>query len=302
MEIEKHEFYSLKNLTSFKIGGAAEVLYFPKSADEFVYLLKMLENPLVFGQWSNVLISSAGIVQPVISTAKMSNISVEDDIIVAECGVKGPMLANFAKDCGLSGFEFMIGFPGSVGGNIFMNASAHSQAISDKLVSAKVFDIESSEVLKIPKSELGFGYRTSLMQKKPYILLSAVFKLDKKSSSEIDSTMKSNLDFRKVHQPSLKLPNVGSIFRNPPGDSAGRLLDCVGAKQMGLGGAIVWENHANFIVNINNATSQDVLELMFLMYNSVKDEFGIELEPEVRFVGERTEREVELCNILYKKK
>jgi UDP-N-acetylmuramate dehydrogenase len=112
--------------------------------------------------------------------------------------------------------------------------------------------------------------------------------------------MEENLAFRKAHQPSLTLPNCGSIFKNPQGDSAGRLLDSVGAKQMSEGGVKVWENHANFIVNTGNATSEDVLNLMVKMYNLVKEMYTIELKPETIFIGNKTEKEEELWNILYR--
>ena len=114
--------------------------------------------------------------------------------------------------------------------------------------------------------------------------------------------MAQNLKFRKEHQPSLALPNCGSIFKNPQGDSAGRLLDSIGAKNMICGGVKVWENHANFIVNNNCGTSLDVLTLMFDLYSKVKEKYGIELDPEIRFLGGNNEKEVELCKILYKVK
>ena len=112
--------------------------------------------------------------------------------------------------------------------------------------------------------------------------------------------MQDNLNFRKNHQPSLVLPNCGSVFKNPNGDSAGRLLELAGAKELQIGGARVWENHANFIVNDRACTSEDVLNLMFDMYSMVKNKFGIELEPEVRFLGGNNENEVKLCKILYR--
>ena len=110
--------------------------------------------------------------------------------------------------------------------------------------------------------------------------------------------MQKNLDFRKNHQPSLKLPNCGSIFKNPNGNSAGRLLDSIGAKQLAFGGVRVWDNHANFIVNDRAGSSLDVLELMFQMYTKVKEKYNIELEPEIRFLGGNNEKEVEICRKL----
>lgn len=302
MYIEVKEDYPVKNLTSFKIGGSVEKLYYPKTQQEFVYLLKNLKNPVIVGSWSNVLISSNGIKNNVISTAKLDKVEIKGTKIYADCGVKGPKLAQIALDNSLTGFEFMIGFPGSIGGNIYMNASAHSQSISDFLTSVCVFDTEKKEVLQIEKKSLDFSYRFSILQKKPYILLSAEFDLKKVDKIQIETLIKRNLEFRKNHQPSLIQPNAGSVFKNPENDSAGRLLDKAGVKDFQTGGAKVWENHANFIVNTGDATSSDVLELMFKMYNTVLDKYTIKLKPEIRYFGEKTKREESICNILYSPK
>lgn len=299
MYIEVKEKFDVKNLTSFKIGGEIDKLYFPKTQPEFIYLLKTLHAPVIIGNWSNVLISSAGIKGNVICTSKLNNIEIKDNKILAEAGVKGPLLAQVALQNELGGFEFMIGFPGSVGGNVYMNASAHSQCISDFLTSITVFDLHKKEVIDIDKQALGFAYRSSLLQKMPYVLISAEFELSKAHPAKIEAAMKRNLEFRQANQPSLTIPNAGSIFKNPDGASAGALLDSCGAKEFKMGGARVWENHANFIVNFNNATSSDVLELMFRMYTVVKDKFQIKLKPEVRFFGEKTQREEDICNIMY---
>lgn len=299
MLIEVKENYPIINLTSFKIGGVAEKLYFPKTQQEFVYLLKTLNSPIVLGNWSNVLVSSDGIKGNVISTAKMDKIEFCASVVKVQCGVKGPFLAQKTAEKGLSGFEFMIGFPGSVGGNVYMNASAHGQVISDFLTKITVFDMVKKDVLDIDASILTFEYRTSVLQKKPYVLLSAEFSLQENDINIIQEKMKNNLEMRRNHQPSLALPNVGSIFKNPELNSAGRLLDDIGAKNFSFGGAKVWENHANFIINSADATSTDVLELMFKMYNSVNEKHKIRLHPEVRFIGIKNAREEYICNILY---
>lgn len=299
MYIEVKENCPIKNLTSFKIGGAVEKLYFPKNQQEFIYLLKKLNNPIIIGNWSNVLISSSGVAGNVISTSKLNKIEIDGTKVFSECGVKGPTLAKAATDNELSGFEFMAGFPGSIGGNIYMNASAHSQAISDFLVRITVFDMSKKEVLVIEKQTLDFAYRSSILQKKPYILLSAEFELNKAEKPQILSVIKKNLTFRKTYQPSLSKPNAGSIFKNPEDESAGRLLDKAGVKNFQVGDAKIWKKHANFIVNVGDATSSDVLELMFKMHMAVRNKFSIKLEPEVKFFGIKTPREEEICNILY---
>ncbi len=302
MLIEVKENCDIKNLTSFKIGGLVDKLYYPKNQQEFVYLLRTLYNPIVLGNWSNVLISSAGIKGNVICTSKLSAIEVNGTQIHAEAGVKGPKLAQVALENELTGFEFMSGFPGSIGGNIFMNASAHSQSISDFLVSICVFDMEKKDVLTIERKTLDFAYRTSILQKKPYILLSAEFNLKNNEKVQIESFISKILNFRKASQPNLSTPNAGSIFKNPEDRSAGLLLDKAGVKGFKVGGAEIWGKHANFIVNSGNATSSDVLELMFKMYTAVKDKFDIRLSPEVRYFGEKTQREEDICNIMYSQK
>lgn len=302
MHIEVKENYSVKNLTSFKIGGPVDKLYFPQNQQEFIYLLKTLYNPIIMGNWSNVLISSKGIRGSVICTSNLSKVDINNTQIIAECGIKGPALAKIASEHELSGFEFMAGFPGSIGGNIYMNASAHSQSISDFLVRINVFDLSKKEILTIEKKTLDFAYRSSVLQRKPYILLSAEFNLEKSEKNKILSLITKNLNFRKAYQPSLSKPNAGSVFKNPEDLSAGRLLDKSGVKNFEVGGAKVWDKHANFIINTGDATSTNVLELMFKMYTKVKEKYKIELVPEIKYFGEKTQREEDLCNIMYRQK
>lgn len=301
MDVEVKENYAVKNLTSFKIGGEVEKLYFPKTQQEFIFLLKTLKNPLIFGNWSNVLISSNGLKGDVISTSKLINFEFKGTKLFTDCGVKLAKLAQEACAKSLSGIEFMIGVPGSIGGAVYMNAGAHSQSVSDTLTSVCVFYTEKQEVLVIDKKDMEFAYRTSVLQNKPYILLSAEFDLKKADKAQIEVLMKRNLDFRKSHQPSLAIPSAGSVFRNPENDSAGRLLDKAGVKDFTEGGAKIWEHHANFIINSGNATSSDVLELMFKMYNAVKDKYTIELKPEIKYFGNKTKREEEICKIYNQK-
>jgi len=300
LDIELKKNCSLKDLSYFKIGGIAENVYFPANIEEFVFLLKTLPEPLIFGGFSNVLFSSSGIKRDIICTLKLDKFEIDNTNVKALTGVRGAVLSRACAEKSLTGFEFMSGFPGSIGGNVFMNASAHGQSISDFLIAVDVFDLDKKHVLTLSKSELGFSYRSSTLQNLPYILLSAEFELKNSEKEIILEKIKSNIAFRKEHQPQ-GIPNVGSIFKNPEGLSAGKLLDDVGAKNLKFGGAEVYVNHANFIINILNATSTDVLELMFEMYSRVKEKFGVELQPEVKFFGEKTEREDEICKILFQK-
>lgn len=301
MEISSEKDFDIKRLTTFKIGGKIKEVFFPQKLEEFEQILKENKDIKVFGNLSNTLISSDGYDGKIVLTTKMNNIKIDETRVVADAGVKGPKLSQEVYKNGLSGLEFMIGFPGSIGGEVCMNASANKQAISDTLTSVICYSKDKG-LVKFSKDEMEFAYRTSRCQCEDLIVLQAEFILSKKNKDEIQSQMESNLEFRKAHQPSLSLPNCGSIFKNPQGDSAGRLLETIGAKELTVGGVKVWENHANFIVNANSGTSLDVITLMHTMYKKVKEKYNIELEPEIRFLGGNNEKENELCNILYKTK
>lgn len=292
--------FEIKNLTTFKTGGKISEVFFPESVEEFVQILEQNGNLPVFGNLSNTLISNDGFDGKIALTTKMNSIQIEGSKVVADCGVKGPKLSQEVCKAGLSGLEFMIGFPGSIGGEVFMNASANGQCISDKLTYVTCYSPEKG-IVKYSKDDMEFEYRKSRCKRDKLIVLQAEFQLDTKPKEEIQQEMDENLAFRKSHQPSLALPNCGSIFKNPQGDSAGRLLDSVGAKDLKIGGARVWENHANFIVNDNNGTSSDILELMFEMYTKVKKSYNIELEPEIIFLGGLNKKENEIWKILNKK-
>lgn len=299
--IECKENFEIKGMTSFKVGGTVRKIYFPHNQHEFTLLLKTVKNPLVLGSCSNIIFSSLGFDGEVISTTKMDSVEVRGTHIIAECGVKGPHASQVAYDNALSGFEFMIGFPGTIGGNVFMNAGAHGQNMSDSFIKACLYDLKSKEVIFINKDKMEFGYRHSLLQNGRYILLSAEFELKKTNKDVVKSLMDRNLEFRKNIQPSLATPNAGSVFKNPENDSAGRLLDKAGVKELCADNVKVWEKHANFIVNTGNATSENILELIFKMYTTVKETYTIELEPEIRFIGKKSRREEEICKQIYKK-
>ena len=301
MHIEVKNNFNAKNLTSFKVSGLIKNAYFPNNTDELSNLLYELKNPVVLGNCSNILISSYGYDGDIIFTTNCKNIDINENKIIAECGVKGPMAAKLAYENGLSGFEFMIGFPGSIGGEIYMNASAKEQAISDTLIFAKIFDNKNKKILTLTKEELKFSYRHSICQDKNYTVISATFELNKEAKEKIKNKMDFNLEFRRQHQPSLALPNCGSVFKNPKDKSAGMLLDNIQAKMLTYGGAKVWENHANFIINYANATSEDILNLMLLMYNRVKEKYSIKLSPELIYIGNQSQKEAEIWKILQEK-
>ncbi len=292
MRIEKD--YELKKHTTFQIGGKAKTVYFPSTTEELEETLKANPKVIVLGNGSDVLISSEGIDGEVVITTEINDYAIKGEIVSAACGVKAPLLSREVAERGLSGMEFMFCIPGTVGGMVYMNASAHSQSIEDIFVSCRVFDVERKKVLTLTKEEMQFEYRRTILSEKRYIVLSAEFKLKPSTVEEVKALMQRNAEFRKQKQPSLALPNAGSIFKNPENDSAGRLLEKSGVKSKIIGGAKVWENHANFIVNIGYATSNDVLKLMYKMYNEVKVRYTIELYPEVKYIGNANKEEQEI--------
>ena len=301
MQVECRENYEIKIHTTFKIGGTINKVWFPKNQQELVFLLKNLKDFIILGNCSNVLISSNGYKGNIILTTKMNHYEISGTKILADCGVKGPLLSQKACDASLTGFEFMIGFPGTIGGEIYMNASCHGQCISDNLIRCCLFDKKKKEVVYKEKSEMGFDYRKSMLQEGQFILLGAEFELKKAPQEEIKALLERNLNFRKDVQPTLVHPNAGSVFKNPENDSAGRLLDKAGIKGLDLEKVRVWDKHANFIVNKGDATSENVLEIMVKMFTEVKEKYRIELTPEIIFIGDKTKKEEELCKILYPK-
>lgn len=292
--------FDIKKLTTMKIGGTIARFYSPETIEKFLQIAKKEPKAFIAGNLSNVIVSSFGYDGAVISTKKLNNISINGNTIVAGAGVRGTKLSKLACENALSGMEFMIAFPGSIGGEVCMNAGAHGQDISSILKFAKVYSPERG-LITLSNADLKFGYRSSVCQYENYSVLEAEFELLSKSKEEIQAKMDENLAFRKNKQPDLTMPNCGSTFKNPEGDSAGRLLDTVGVKGLKVGGMKVWENHANFIVNDGDGTSLDALRLMFEMYKRVKDKFNIELQPEVKFLGGNNKDEDEICKILYQK-
>ncbi len=302
MLVEYRENYEIKKHTTFKVGGKVNKVWLPKTQQELVYLLKELKNYILLGNCSNILFSTNGYKGDVILTTKMTHYEINGTRIIADCGVKGPLLAQKACEASLTGFEFMIGFPGTIGGEIYMNASCHGQAISDCVIRCCLFDKEKKEVIYKEKKEMDFAYRKSILQDGRHILLGAEFELQKSNREDIQALLDRNLAFRKEVQPTLAHPNAGSVFKNPENDSAGRLLDKAGAKDFETENVKIWNKHANFIINKGNATSIEILEMMHKMFTAVKETYRIELQPEVIFIGDKTKEEEKICKILYQKK
>ena len=292
------ENYEVKNDSTFRIGGTIKRVALPDTIAELVELLKSDEYELVLGNCSNVLFSSDYIDKKIILTKNISEYKFEGRKIYVSAGTRGPIVAKECQKRELTGFEFLVGFPGSFGGMIYMNASAHNQAIADTFISARAYNIKTKEIETFNKEKMKFEYRKSAISNGNYIIIDAIFELNIGNKEQIDEIIRRNIEFRKNRQPSLKQGNAGSTFKNPENDSAGRLLDLCEMKGVKEGGAMVFENHANFVVNNNNATSLDVLTLMYKMYSKVREKYRIILEPEIKYIGDKGTQEYKLWELM----
>lgn len=303
-EIKSYDDFLLTNFNTLKIKSYAKHFFMPDNSGELISVFKKFKNntPIVIGNGSNVLFSSKGIDNPIIHTGLIKSAIFIGNTVECDMGIKTQTLSKMALDRKLSGFEFLIGIPASLGGTIYMNASAHNQAISDCLISVKVYDYEKNKILTLKKDELNFSYRHSILKEKPYILLCAKFELVKKEKEEIKAKMDENLIFRKNRQPNLSLPNAGSVFKNPSSCelSAGALIDKCGFRGYKKGNLEVYQNHCNFIINNGNATSVEYTDLVFEIYEKVKEKFNVELVPEIIYIGKMTKGEEEKWKILKK--
>lgn len=276
----------MKLHTTFRIGGNADYFVKPESIEEIKALTECAKRHgiayYVLGNGSNMLISDEGYRGMIIRLGEeFSDITMQDnDMISVQAGAKLSRIGNEAAAKGLTGFEFASGIPGTVGGAVVMNAGAYGGEIKDIIVSATVLTQEG-DVVTLSNDELELGYRTSIIQKKGYIVLLAVFKLEKGDEAQIRSRMKELAEKRREKQP-LEYPSAGSTFKRPEGFFAGKLIADAGLKGFKVGGAQVSEKHAGFVINTGSATACDVIELTDEVKRKIKQIYGVELELEVK--------------------
>ena len=276
----------MANHTSFRIGGGAEVMAFPKSAEELSRVLKvsrMLDcKPAILGAGTNVLAPDGGIGGLVICLKDcldgMEQLS--DSRIRVMAGVTMTRAAVFAANLGLSGLEFAHGIPGTVGGGVYMNAGAYGGEICQVCKCVEVMDYEGT-LRKFCADKMEFAYRHSILEETPGIVVSAEFELEKAPVEQIKGKMKELMGKRSASQP-LDLPSAGSAFKRPVGGYAAALIDQAGLKGYTVGGAAISTKHAGFAVNLGGATAADVQELLRQVSDIVFEKSGIRLEPEVR--------------------
>ena len=283
----------LRRHVSFRIGGPADILLIPRSAAELRqavgYLFGQRLSFVVLGAGSNVLVSDLGIRGVVIKIGKgLDGITYDGARVVAEAGVGLPHLAREAANRGLSGLEFAAGIPGSVGGAVVMNAGAHGHAMQEIVRAVRVITPQGERELDPPA--LGYAYRTSVLQREPAVVLEATLQLVASEPAVVRHRTEAWLRQRGETQP-IGPPSSGCVFRNPPGDHAGRLIDASGAKGLTLGGARVSEVHANYILNTGEATAADVRGLMDKVSALVMEKFRVRLEPEITLLGEFPEQQ-----------
>lgn len=287
---EKNVFIDepMRKHTYFKVGGPADILVLPETIEQVIGLLKLCiskEIPHhIIGNGSNLLVKDGGIRGVVIKLCSLNQIEVEEDKITAMCGVLLSEVSKSALQNSLTGFEFACGIPGTIGGAVTMNAGAYGGEMVDVIETALVLD-EQCNLKILTNEELELGYRTSAVMKYNYIVLKVTLKLKQGEYEEINGRIKELTAKREEKQP-LEYPSAGSTFKRPVGFFAGKLIQDSGLKGKSLGGAAVSEKHSGFIINKNNASAKDILDLINLVQNTVKEKFGVELHTEVRIIGD----------------
>lgn len=290
--------WPLARYTTYRLGGPARVYVEPASAEDLTALGQELKDfddelpLLVLGRGSNLVISDRGwpgvVVRPGSAFSWLQDI---DDApprgraprLRAGAATSMPLLANWAARRGLSGLEFAIAIPGSVGGAVRMNAGAHGTETSDSLHAATVFDTKSLELETRSGDGFGFSYRRSNLEER-HLVVDATWALEVSERQVVRERLEGYRRHRSATQPGA-VQNAGSVFKNPPGDSAGRLVEAAGLKGHSVGGASVSSLHANFFIAEEGATAQDVFDLVHAVRQKVSASFGIDLEPEIRFAG-----------------
>lgn len=278
----------MKDYTSFKVGGPVDIFVTPKDYKEVKsIIIACKENQVpyvILGNGSNLLVKDGGIRGVVINMSKLNKITVEGNRVTAQSGAILSKVTVAALEASLTGLEFANGIPGSVGGAIAMNAGAYNGEISQVIESALVID-DKGEIRRISKEELELDYRMSAILKYGYTVLEATFKLENGNYDAIKSRMDDLMRRRREKQP-LEYPSAGSTFKRPEGYFAAKLIEDSGLKGTRVGGAEVSTKHSGFIINKENASAKEILELIKIVQDRVKDKFNVELSPEVRIIGE----------------
>ncbi len=275
--------------TSFRVGGPADILVVPETIGEIKKVLSYAADnnyPLyIMGNGTNLIVRDKGIRGIVLKILdNLSSVTVKNDIIEAGAGILLSKLSNIAVNEGLTGLEFACGIPGTLGGALVMNAGAYGGQMSDVTDSTEYMSMDG-EIRTLGKDHHNFGYRTSFFSKGGYIVLKCCLKLVRGKKEEIRDRMRT-LNTQRLEKQPLSFPSAGSIFKRPEGHFTGKLIEDAGLRGFSFGGAQVSEKHTGFIINKGKATAGDILELIQIVTDRVKSRFGVELETEVRIIGE----------------
>ena len=275
-------------LTTLRVGGAADRLATPRTRAELLTCLEIAATARVpvfpLGNGSDVVVADAGIRGLVIRN-RSRDVVVDGTTLSADSGAAMAMLVRRAATEGLAGFEFGISIPGTLGGAVWANAGAHDGEMAQVVTAVEIHDPASGERRRLAGTECRFAYRESRFKHSPEVVLGATLQLRPGDRAAIEDRVAEHQAARQATQP-LADQNAGSVFRNPPGDYAGRLIEAAGLKGRSVGGASVSEKHANFIVTAAGARAADVRALGDLVRQTVADRFGVELQYEIEFVGE----------------
>lgn len=276
--ISIEENASLKNLNTYRLESKAAYLIKVETLAGLIAVLKYLKEHnikvFILGAGSNLILDEY-FDGAVIKLTGLRNIHIEDKTVISEAGAMMGALACATMDHNLTGLEWAINIPGTVGGSIIGNAGAYNKEIFDNLVSIKVLD-ESLELKEISKEEITYSYRHTSLKEQKLIVLEATFLLEAGNKAESMKIVEDRNQRRRATQP-LDMPSAGSVFRNPEGDHAGRLIEAAGLKGYAIGGAMVSPKHANFIVNTGTATSNDIKNLIKYVHTQVWEKFGVDL-------------------------
>ncbi len=280
----------MKRHTTFRIGGAADFFVLPQTKEELAELVRFCKKDgvpwHVMGNGSNLLVADAGVPGVVIQLFKnFSRITLEDTVLCAQAGAINAQVAKRALEASLAGFEFAAGIPGTIGGAVVMNAGAYGGEMKDILLETEVLDGDG-QFRNLKNEELELGYRTSIIAKKGYVVTEVKLKLEKGAGEQILARMEELRERRTMRQP-LEYPSAGSTFKRPEGYFAGKLIMDAGLAGCAVGGAKVSEKHCGFVINTGEATAEDVECLMAKIQRTVREKFGVELEPEVKRLGGR---------------
>ncbi|AWB43032.1 UDP-N-acetylmuramate dehydrogenase [Paenibacillus sp. CAA11] len=279
---------SLRNYTYTRLGGDADVLISPTTVDEVAAVVKRAAEhsiPLtMMGYGSNMIVRDGGIRGITLSLQHLNSIRIDGHSLTAQGGAAIIDVSRRALAESLTGLEFACGIPGSVGGALYMNAGAYGGQMSDVVESAVVVTPEG-DIVTLQSEELLLGYRTSVFMGRPYIILEVTMKLELGHPAEIKAKMDELTHARESKQP-LEYPSCGSVFKRPEGYFAGKLIQDCGLQGTRIGGAEVSRKHSGFIVNVDNATAQDYLNLIALIQETVSRKFNVNLETEVIVIGE----------------